>query len=364
LRKTILGIVLGLYLCLPAGCSIQPVRVVVKGAKLQGRLDIPLIDVNDPNGWHFVRCNDGNNTFTLTTKAGKIKVTQTCRIKYHWFYYPFFSCPIVEGQLRKTKRTYPVVVDTGISVPALVNDRHILENKLAIYPLGIDKSYSANIGVCHLPELRIGQMRFVDLPCLYINKHHEVQLFGLPIGYENRILLGLPVLRQFKYVLLDNIKREVEISPKEPFEPNQPHLWRKYPFMIRQVSKDKDAIFVEIPIMGKQMTLYLDTGGSELILPEKTWLTISCNETLARLKKTDYLFYARENLPCRKGKIERFQLGDIMMKNVPVVVLADEVMKSVVGDCEALLGMSCFRNTVLVLDFDRKVIWVKTNGTD
>jgi predicted aspartyl protease len=355
LRKKILGIFLGFVLCLLAGCSIQPVRVIVKGSNLKGRTDIPLIDVNDPNGWHFVQNNDGNS-HTLTPSQGEIKAAQTCRVKYHWLHYPFRHCAVVEGRLQ-TKRTYPVMVDTGASVPVVVNDRHILENKLAIYPLGIDKSHSANIGVCHLPELRIGQMRFVDLPCLYIDKHHELQLFGLPVAHENAILLGLPVLQAFKYVLFDNIKKEVEFSYEELFEPEQLHLWRKYPFVI------KGKISVEIPVEAEKMTLFLDTGCSELILPEKTWQIMCSNYTGVKLKTGDYLFYAREKLSCRKGVIKKLRLGDTTVRNVPVVVLADDVMKSAVGDCDGLLGLSCFRDTLFVLDFHRSTIWVRNNGT-
>lgn len=364
MRKTILGIVLGLCLCLPAGCSTRAVRIVVKGSKLQDRTDIPLIDVNDPNGWHFVQNNDANSTAILTARPVQIKAPHTCCVKYHWLHYPFRRCAVVEGRLEKTKKTYPVMLDTGAGVTALVNDKHILENKPAIYPLGIDKKYSAGIGACHLPELRIGQIRFVDLTCLYIDKHHELQLFGLPVAHENIILLGLPVLQAFKYVSFDNIKKEVEFSPKEPFEPEQLHLWSKYPFSIKEKSKHNIAIFVEVPIAAERMTLYLDTGCSELILPEKTWQTICGSYPRTRLKKADYLFYAREKLPCRKGVIKKFQFGDMIIRNVPVVVLADDVMKSVVGDCSGLLGMSCFRGTVFVLDFHRSIMWVRNSGAD
>jgi len=365
LRKTILGIVLGLCLCLLAGCSIQPVRIVVEGSELQDRTDIPLIDVNDPNGWHFVQKNDTNSTAIFTTtRPVKIKAAHTCCVKYHWLYYPFRRCAVVKGRLEKTKKTYPVMLDTGSGAPALVNDKHILENKPAIYPLGINKSYSAGIGVCYLPELRIGQIKFVDLTCFYLDKHHELQLFGLPVAYENAILLGLPVLKAFRYVLFDNIKKEVKFSPKEPFEPEQPHLWRKYPFFIKDKSMHGIAIFVEVPIAEEIMTLFLDTGCSELILPEKTWQTICGSYPRVRLKTADHLFYAREKLPCRKGVIKKFRLGDMIIRNVPVVVLADDVMKSVVFDCSGLLGMNCFRGTVFVLDFHRSIMWVRNNGTD
>jgi hypothetical protein len=363
LRKIILGIFLGLYLCLTTGCSIQPVRIVTKGTNIQGRTDIPLIDVNDPNGWRFVQNNDGNS-YTLIAPRGEIKAAQTCRIKYHWLHYPFRRCAVVEGRLEKTKRTYPVLVDTGAPAPAWLNDIHILENRPAIYPIGFDKSYSADVGAGYLPEIRIGQIRFVNLPFLYIDKHHELQLFGLAVAHDNTILLGLPVLQAFKYVLYDNIKKEVEFSYEELFEPEQLYLWRKYPFVIKEKSKGNNAIFVEIPVEAEEMTLFLDTGCSELILPEKTWQTMCGNYTGMRLKTGDYLFYAHEKLPCKKGVIKKFRIGDMTISNVPVVILADDVMKSALGNYNGLLGMSCFRETVFVLDFHRSIVWVKNNGTD
>ena len=363
MRKTILNIFL--CLCLPAGCSIQPVRIVVKGSELQNRTDIPLLDVNDPNGWHFLQKNDANSTSVLTkARLVEIKPAHTCRVKYHWLHHQFRRNAVVKGRLEKAKKTYPVFVDTGSSLPVLVNDKHILENKFAIYPLGIDEDYSADMGVCYLPELRIGQIRFIDLTCFYFDKHIELQLFGLPVAQDNTILLGLPVLKSFRYLLFDDIKKEVRFSPKEPFEPEQPQLWRKYPFSIKDRSPDNIAVFVEIPIAGEIMTLFLDTGCSALILPEKTWQTICSSYPHVRLQTADHLFYARGKIPCRKGVIKKFRLGDMIIRNVPVVVLEDDVMKSVVGDCIGLLGMSCFRGTVFVLDFHRSIIWVRNSGTD
>jgi hypothetical protein len=362
LRKIILGIFLGFYLCLQAGCSMQPVRIVTKSANLQGRTDIPLLDISDSNSWHFVRSNDGNRP-VLTASAGKIKAAQNCRVKYHWLHYPIRHCAVVEGRLEKTKRTYPVMVDTGASMPAVVNGIHILENRPAIYPLGNDKSHSADIGVCYLPELRLGQIMFVDISGFYINKHLEIQFFGVPVVRDNTILLGLAFLQAFKYVLFDNIKKEVEFSYEELFEPEQLHLWRKYPFVIKEKIKDNNAIFVEIPVEAEKMTLFLDTGCSELILPEKTWQIMCSNYTGVKLKTGDYLFYAREKLSCRKGVIKKLRLGDTTVRNVPVVVLADDVMKSAVGDCNGLLGMSCFQDMVFVLDFHRSIMWIRNNVT-
>jgi hypothetical protein len=211
--------------------------------------------------------------------------------------------------------------------------------------------------VCSLPELRIGQVRFINLPSAYIDKHHELQLFGLPVAHENAVLLGLPVLQAFKYVLFENIKKEVEFSRSGLFEPEEPNLWRKYPFVI------KGKISVEIPVEAEKMTLFLDTGCSELILPEKTWQIMCSKYTGVKLKTGDYLFYAHEKLSGRKGVIKKLRLGEMTIKNVPVVILADDVMKSAVGDCNGLLGMSCFQDTMFVLDFHRSIMWVKNNGT-
>ena len=64
-----------------------------------------------------------------------------------------------------------------------------------------------NPGLCHLPELQIGEVTLVNRPCLYLERQMKPALFELSIGGEDSIIAGLPALREFKYILFDNAKR-------------------------------------------------------------------------------------------------------------------------------------------------------------
>ena len=81
-----------------------------------------------------------------------------------------------------------------------------------------------NLGFCHLPELQIGEVTLVNWPCLYLERQMKPALFELSIGGDDSIIVGLPALREFKYILFDNIRGEVEFSNGELFGPGEPEL--------------------------------------------------------------------------------------------------------------------------------------------
>jgi hypothetical protein len=72
-----------------------------------------------------------------------------------------------------------------------------------------------NLGLCHLPELQIGEVMLVNWPCLYLERQMKPVLFELPTGGDDSVIVGLPVLREFKYILFGNVRGEVEFSNGE-----------------------------------------------------------------------------------------------------------------------------------------------------
>ena len=72
-----------------------------------------------------------------------------------------------------------------------------------------------NLGLCHLPELQIGEVTLVNWPCLYLERQMKPALFELSIGSDDSIIVGLPALREFKYILFDNVRGEVDFSNRE-----------------------------------------------------------------------------------------------------------------------------------------------------
>jgi len=337
-----------IVLYLLAGCSIHPVRVaIVSGKDLQDRADIPKL--NDE------LYSSGN--WDAGGQIGKdIGEKNFFRVKYH----PSYSVNhwmVVEGELGKGKK-YPVVLDTGASPALVVNDIHIVENKLAICPLGTNNDDSGSWGVCRLPELRIGEIRLADWLCFYREQHAEVQIFGLPIGTGKEIIAGLPALQKFKYIVFDSIKKEVEFSLENSFECGQPDLWAQYPFVIEQGWGGNVFLLVEIAIAGEQIELQLDTGsGRGLAIAEELWEKIRERIPDVKLCKGRDLYPYIGWLSCKRGIISKLEVGGRTVKDAKISIFPND--SDLIEQCEGLLGMQYFQDTVMVLDFERNLMWVK-----
>ena len=241
MRKLFFNCLLGLFLCLLAGCSAQiklaglPLQqtVIVKGANLERRADIRRIDPNDPNAIYAISQDDGNYVVTVREhKTPSIKLEKPSTIHCDWIYGE--KIPIIEGKVKSTGKKYPIAIDSGFSHTLYVHDLHVIENKLPILPIQSREEHSIGEGLCHLSELQIGEMTLTNFPCYYKEEHAETQLLGLPIACDMRILFGLQAMKAFKYVLFDNQKKQVGFSPKDSFEPEDPAFWSRYPFLIKK----------------------------------------------------------------------------------------------------------------------------------
>ena len=341
---------------LVGGCSIYPARyVLVNSAELGSRGDVPLINRNDSV------CSTQIAEASATRKAlrrqihGTIEQAGTLRVKYHPLY-ATNRCMVVEGSIGGSKRKYPVLLDTGASQGVLVNDIHVLENKLPI----LDKvdSRGQPLGLCHVTELRMGQVTLANLACWYVQGHLELEFFGLPIARDDSIIVGLTALREFKYIVFDSMNREVEFSRNQAFLPGNKHGWSKYPLSIREDKYGNAFAFVEVPIAGEPMEVQLDTGsGNGLAISEKLWEALSPRVEKARLKDGVDLYPYIGRLPCRRGIIPRLEVGDREIRDAKISVFPSN--SPLLSECKAVLGMQYFQDTVMVLDFQDAIMWVK-----
>ncbi len=360
MRTLILYVLLMLFLL--AGCSVYPIQMVLVNSK---RLDkqAGVVQLNNPNNVpgsiKQIARNDGSTYFSWEIDE-KIEQTKTFRVKYHWLYYPVFHYIVVEGQVGNNKRKYPIILDTGTSLPIFVHDIHILQNKLPIYPFKSSEGLSAGIGFCYLPQLRVGEANFIDWPAIYQEKHVEIQFFGLPFARDEAIILGLPALKKFKYVLFDGPRKEVEFSLHQTWNADKSEIWGLYVFSIEEDSNGNAFLFVEIFIAGENMKLQLDTGsGQGLAIREKLWERIHNKFSNLKLKAglEHYPFFGK--LPCRKGIIKDLEVGGRKVKNAKISIFPDDGVLMSVKNRQGLLGMQYFRDTVLVLDFEHQIMWVK-----
>ncbi len=357
MRKIIFGILLSLFLLLQIGCSVQSSQVViVDRSSLENGTNTLQMHLN-----RFAYSKNilgGSRNCVNQIEEGTEQLNR-CRVKH------YSSCgknrwSVVKGMLHNG-RTYPVILDTGASTDIFVNDVHIRENKLAFYPFRNSSGDPANWGICDLDELRIGEMSLAGWPCYYQRRHAEVHLFGLPIFKDKAIIVGLPVLRQFKYIEFDNVRREVDFSLDRVFEPHESDLWMRYSFVIEEDSQGNTFLLVNIPIIGEETKLQLDTGNSGgLAVGAELWGQISRKIQDIKLVEGKDLYPYIARLTCKRGVIPKIEVGNRAVKNVKLSVFSDD--SPIMEGCQGLLGMQCFQDTVMVLDFERSLMWVKSLG--
>jgi hypothetical protein len=264
---------------------------------------------------------------------------------------------IVKGALQ-SGGMYPVVLDTGASAAFCVNDMHIQENKLKLYPFRNSDGHVMNWGMCDLGQLRIGKMILANWPCYYQQRHTEIQLFGLPIFKDKTITVGLPILRQFKYIEFDNSGGEIYFSLDKTFEPDELNFWRNYLFVIEEDEKGNTFLIVNIPIAGEISSLQLDTGnGGGLAVSTELWVQMSKKIENIKMVEGKDLYPYLGRFSCKQGVIPQIEIGDRTVNNVRISVFPDD--SPIMEGCKGLLGMQCFRNTKMVLDFEKGMMWVK-----
>ena len=349
------------------GCSLIVRKVVVKGKNIAGMRNLPRIDPNDPNciisSIKIVNTQEGRK-FRAEVREGGFAINMRespCRVKYKKRTGPMSYNIVVEGELAGSFQRYPINIDTGSAHFIVVNDIHILENNLPIYnnPGKLD-------GICRLPDLHIGKLTLSNLLANYYFKHSEIQLFGLPIKKDKEIVVGLLLLQRFKYVAFDSINEEVEFSTAQSFHPEDRTLWSRYPFSKLSDSKGIPRIFVEIPIAGRNMNLAFDTGcQGALFTTEKIWK--QTQKRLHKVKKSIKSVYAPfmgGNIRSRVVTVKELNVGDRIVKNAFVAIVPNDTsISESMKNMEVLLGMQCFSDTTVVLDFERDVMWVKNNKT-
>jgi len=344
-----LSVIILMVLCLLAGCTTSPFQYAI--------VDTP----NLSNGSNTEIANISDIRQNLHWQIdSEFEQKGTIHVKYH----PSYNtkrCIVVEGSIADSKKKYPVVLDTGASQRVFVNDIHVLENKLPVYPVQTSRTDAKDYGLelCYVPQLRIGQMTLQDFPCWYLQRHLELKFFGMPIARDDSIIVGLAALREFSFIVFDSINREVEFSHDRVFEPDDNQVWSKYPLSIEE-DRGNAFLFVYIPVAGELMKVQLDTGsGNGLSLSEELWETMSGKLQNIKLKEDTELYPYIGRLSCKRGVISKLQVGDRLIPNAKISVFP--ASSPLLSDCDAILGMQYFQDTVMVLDFNNAMLWVRNH---
>jgi predicted aspartyl protease len=349
--KSLFGIciVLGLggfLLILQGGCA-QPAGY----ATSTGNDELISKSVDWPYSIEVIKRADGRKDYYWQIDS-RIEQDTTALLKYHEMYRRYHFA-VVEGSIGVGGKKYPIVIDTGASQPLIVKQIHVKENNLRVYPLKTSGKANAETDVCYLPELLLGPVKLINWACLELKSHWA----GLGVR-DDFAVVGLPVLREFKYVRFDDISEQVELSKDKVFEPNDSQLWAKYPLWIEEDFSGNAFLLTKIPIDGQEMELQIDTGsGRGLAISEELWEQLPADARCVSLKQTRELYPYIGNLKCRTATVPELSLGDKALHNVPVSVFADD--SPLVDDYGGLLGMQLFRKAVVVLDFENGLLWLK-----
>ncbi len=364
MRVLVLSVLTSLFLCLQPGCSVSPIgSVAANNGSLKEPSSVRLTCSNDKSySTQEVRKSDRIRDILLEA-CGRIDQKQTHRIKYHKLH-STNRYVVVEGRIGIHGSRYPVVLDTGASQPIFLNVKHVLNNKLPIYSVK-DSTLDLNghnLGLCHLPELQIGDITLANWPCLYFEPRVTARLFGVPIASkasnDNTVIVGLPVLREFKYIMFDNVAKEVEFSRNESFEVGEADLWEKNPLSIEEDFHGNTFLFVLISIAGEQTELQLDTGsGRGLAIGEELWERVRAKIHVPNLRKGKDFYPYIGRLACRRGVVAKLEVGGRTVRNAEISIFPND--SPLLLECEGLVGMQYFQNTVAVLDFERNLMWVK-----
>ena len=364
MRNFIFSVLISVLLSLQSGCSVGPVLYVTEDCtNIKEPTDVSSKRSNNKPDFMISSLQDYMGLDVIWKADTRVDQNSISRIKYHKQYYKSRYI-VVEGRIGLMGSQCPVVLDTGASQPVFLNVSHVLDNKLLIYHLeDIDSELNGHkLGLCHLPLFQIGDVTFTNRPCLYLSPPSIVNLFGVQIAGKNTnnntVIVGLPVLRGFRYIMFDSIKNEVEFSCNQSFEPSKTSMWEKYPINIEEDFHGNTFLFVQIPVVGKEIELQFDTGsGRGLAIGEKLWKQIGDEFQNLNLKKGRDFYPYIGRLACQKGVIAKLQVGDRIINNAEISIFPDD--SPLLTECEGLLGMQYFNDTIVVLDFERSLMWVK-----
>ncbi len=332
------------------GCSV---KLVTMGSEDKRLNFLPRRDINEMSLTVTKSDKDPNRVEIWHINNSKIQLSKPCRIRYESFYFDFIDLIAVPGTLPNGKK-YTILLDTGHQAYAIINSFTMQENNLPFCPLDEIKEIKSYIGFCELSSIQLGQAVIKNPPCAYFQQQWEVRLVGLPIWQQRGVLLGLGLLKEFSYILFDNVKKEVELSLSETFEPAGREKWDSYKFEIK-----KNYLIVNLPVEGQNFEMMFDSCGRYgMVLNSNFWETLSPKLNYGKIKDNEFQSGFRGELPCRRTKIKRLHIGNTIAKDAEVLILPEDSPYMDVAHSVSI-SMKYFKKTVVVLDFKNRLMWIK-----
>jgi len=352
MRAGILSVVL-LCTIFSAGCSFAPVR---SNTLLENR-GLQMLDPETGPVRIIQTSTDAGRFVDVEFRQASIEMEKPCRMRYSYHFDLFRNVSVYatfpNGKKYRAKR------DTGFPWYAAVTDTVVEENSLAIFP-GNNSYFPAQVGLCHLKSMKLGQINMINPPCTYFDQHWELQMAGLPIWKEKSVLIGLRLMEIFPYVMFDNPRREVEFGARgDNFTPDRPDQWQRYPFVIEDDAEGQRRLMVDLPVAGKTMHLLFDTGSpGGLQVSPAVWESIKPQVKHTPLKKSEILYWQFGAVTCEKTNVSKLTIANRTQRNSEVIIMpSDNPFKT----DYSLVGIGFFDHDVLVFDFKQNVLWIKNH---
>ena len=330
-------------------------------ANAQNPESIETIFVNDINFASVpgIEILDANNTYFRVYKNdlnlinADIKITSNIKVKKTINRMQMIQEPLKQIMLKLNNKEYPAVIDTGFFGYFTVNDVVIVENKLKIFPF--EKSEPHVAGYSWIDEVQLGDMNITNIFSYYKLGHYEKRVPGKDAEKLGQVILGLKFLRQHKYVLLDNVASEIEFS-LESFQADPNEQWKQYKMSFEKDKANNLRAVVEIPIAGESTKIMFDTGAAfHLSMSKSKWENFS--EKLNVINERNIrLAMAHGFIESKEKTIGELNIGERIFFNTPIYVSNEE---TILGSEEFVLGMGCFEDTTIVLDFKNNLFWVR-----
>ena len=261
------------------------------------------------------------------------------------------SCS-VKGYLNENR--YPVVFDTGCNPMLIISEKIVKENDLAVFFFTPEHKETSDAFVL-VDSLKIGSFELTNYPCGLWSYHPQLRLLGLPIYEPEMIIIPLDMMRHFNYFKFDNVQRELSFSATTSFEPADNSRWLAMPFRYEGLH-----LVLDVSIEGIQTTLMLDTGADfQLKLNESVVKKIfeKRSDFKKVWKKTTHFYgpYESGMTTEKQFTAKNFRFANQTLVRVKLIYSDSNENEQYQG----IIGAKLFDKTVMVLDFEKNLMWVK-----
>jgi hypothetical protein len=359
LRHSLLLLIACIFIV--CGCSYRPVNT-------PNLCDDPIVRLIDPNNGPFVieqpRGPDPNKGETRTLPGIKWKPTRispspknirTFTAKYNSREFQLTGRVAIPVRMPGV-RVYSALLDTGCPYQIYINDAVVRDCDLAVFPLGKHSETGSLTGLCEISSIEFANVTVKNPFCWYDQRQWQFRVFGIPLYRHRTILIGLGLMRGFSYILFDNVKQQVEFNPEDAFKPEDSSQWISLPFVIENT--DNRRIMIDISLAGSPVHVEFDTGTfNSLILQNATWERLKDGLEVhggadGKLRTSQY-----GDLPCRRCVLPELHIDQAILQDVRVNILPDN--SPFARNVEGIIGLACFKETVVVLDFRNNLLWLR-----